>query len=179
MLVGGYSQDVSHVPIQTADLPKPAVVASQVVDRETLITFVEEAARTYREAVMSEGYSGLTRVRNAFRVEGGDWKSGSIYLWVVSGGGVTLFHGSEPYREGKPTDMVRTDSQGIKIAEELIGGARREGRKFLRYHYDNPAIEGDEETGSPKFGYAVSFAVPNTDQRAVIGSGIYLDTDGG
>ena len=177
VLVGGYSQDVSHVAIQTADLPKPTVVAAQVVDRETLITFVEEAAKTYREAVMSEGYSGLTRVRNAFRVEGGDWKSGSIYLWVVSGGGVTLFHGSEPYREGKPTDMVRTDSQGIKIAEELIGGARREGRKFLRYHYDNPAIEGDEELGSPKFGYAVSFAVPNTDQRAVIGSGIYLDVD--
>ena len=177
VLVGGYSQDVSHVAIQTADLPKPAVVAAQVVDRETLITFVEEAAKAYREAVMSEGYSGLTRVRNAFRVEGGDWKSGSIYLWVVSGGGVTLFHGSEPYREGKPTDMVRTDSQGIKIAEELIGGARREGRKFLRYHYDNPAIEGDEELGSPKFGYAVSFAVPNTDQRAVIGSGIYLDID--
>ena len=178
VLVGGYSQDVSDVPILTADLPKPAVVASQVKDRETLITFVEEAAKAYREAVMSEGYSGLTRVRNAFREEGGDWKSGSIYLWVVSGGGVTLFHGSEPYREGKPTDMVRTDSQGIKIAEELIGGARREGRKFLRYHYDNPAIEGDEETGSPKFGYAVSFPVANTDQRAVIGSGIYIDTDG-
>ena len=179
VLVGGYSQDVSHVPIQVADLPKPAVAASQVVDRETLITFVEEAAKAYREAVTSEGYSGLTRVRNAFRAEGGDWKSGPIYLWVVSAGGVTLFHGSEPWREGKPTDMVRTDSKGIKIAEELIGGARRDGRKFLRYHYDNPAIEGDEETGSPKLGYAVSFPVPNTDQRGVIGSGIYLARDGG
>ena len=178
VLVGGYSQDVSHVPIQMADLPKPAVTASQVVDRETLITFVEEAAKAYRQAVMSEGYSGLTAVRNAFREEGGDWKSGSIYLWVVSGGGVTLFHGSEPYREGKPTDMVRTDSKGVKIAEELIGGARRDGHKFLRYHYDNPAIEGDEDTGSPKFGYAVSFPVPNSDQRGVIGSGIYLDIDG-
>ena len=178
VLVGGYSQDVSHVPVQVADLPKPAVTASGVVDRETLITFVEEAAEAYRGAVMSEGYRGLTGVRNAFRVEGGDWKSGSIYLWVVSGGGVTLFHGSEPWREGKPTDMVRTDSKGVKIAEELIGGARREGRKFLHYHYDNPAIEGDEETGSPKFGYAVSFPVPNSDQRGVIGSGIYLDTDG-
>ena len=174
VLVGGYSQDVSHVPIQIAELPKPAVTASQVVDRETLITFVEEAAKVYREAVLSEGYSALTGIRNAFRVEGGDWKSGSIYLWVVSGGGVTLFHGSEPYREGKPTDMVRTDSKGVKIAEELIGGARREGRKFLQYHYDNPAIEGDEDTGSPKLGYAVSFSVPNTDQKAVIGSGIYL-----
>ena len=175
VLVGGYSQDVSHVPIQVADLPKPSVTASQVVDRETLITFVEEAVKAYGEAVMSEGYRGLTGVRNAFRVEGGDWKSGSIYLWVVSGGGVTLFHGSEPYREGKPTDMVRTDSKGVKIAEELIGGARREGRKFLRYHYDNPAIEGDEETGSPKLGYAVSFPVPNSEQRGVIGSGIYLE----
>ena len=179
VLVGGYSQDVSHVPIQRADLPKPAVTASDVMDRKTLIAFVEDAAKTYRKAVMSEGYSGLTRVRNAFRAEGGHWKSGSIYLWVVSGGGVTLFHGSEPYREGKPTDMVRTDSKGVKIAEELIGGARREGRKFLRYHYDNPAIEGDEETGSPKLGYAVSFPVPNSDQRGVIGSGIYLDANGG
>ena len=175
VLVGGYSQDVSHVPVHLADLPKPTFTASQVVDRESLITFVEEAAKTYRKAVMSEGYRGLTGVRNAFRVEGGDWKSGSIYLWVVSGGGVTLFHGSEPWREGKPTDMWRTDSQGIQIAQELIVGARREGRKFLRYHYDNPAIEGDEETGSPKLGYAVSFPVPNTDQRGVIGSGIYLE----
>ena len=177
MLVGGYSQDVSHVPIQVADLPKPAVVASQVVDRETLITFVEEAAKVYRDAVLSEGYSNLTGVRNAFRVEGGDWKSGSIYLYVVSGGGVTLFHGSEPFREGKTTDMTRTDSKGVRFAEELIGGARREGRKFLRYHYDNPAIEGDEETGSPKLGYAVSMPVPNAEQKLVIGSGIYLESD--
>ena len=101
-----------------------------------------------------------------------------IYLWVVSGGGVTLFHGSEPWREGKPTDMVRTDSRGVKIAEELIGGARREDHKFLHYHYDNPAIGGDEVLGSPKFGYAVSFPVANSDQRAVVGSGIYIEADG-
>ena len=37
--VGGYSQDVSHVPVHVADLPKSAVVASQVVDRETRVTF--------------------------------------------------------------------------------------------------------------------------------------------
>ncbi len=177
VLIGGYSQDVSHVPIRIADLPTPAVTASQVVDRETLVTFVEEAARIYQEAVGSAGGSGLIGVRNALRVEGGDWKSGSIYLYVVSGGGVTLFHGSEQFREGRPTDMTRTDSKGVRFAEELIGGARREGRKFLRYHYDNPAVEGDEETGSPKFGYAVSFQVPNSDQKAVIGSGIYIDTE--
>ena len=177
VLVGGYSQDVSHVQVEIADLPKPPVTASEVVDRETLIAFVEAAAEAYQQAVMSEGYSALTGVRNAFRIEGGDWKSGSIYLYVVSGGGVTLFHGSEPFREGKPTDMTRTDSKGVRFAELLIGVARREGKSFLRYHYDNPAIEGDEETGSPKLGYAVSFPVPNSEQRAVVGSGIYIDTD--
>jgi len=177
VLVGGYSQDVSHVNVRIADLPRPAVTASEVVDRETLITFVEEAARIYQESLKFEGGIPLVEIKNAFRVEGGDWKSGAIYLFVVSGGGVTLFHGSEPFREGNPTDMMRTDSQGVRIAEELIGGARREGRKFLRYHYDNPAVEGDEETGSPKLGYAVSLQLPNTDEKMVIGSGIYIDTD--
>ena len=175
LLVGGFSMDVADVPITIADLPKPPVTASEVVDRETLIAFVDAAAETYQQAVLSEGYSALTGVRNAFRVEGGDWKAGSIYLYVVSGGGVTLFHGSEPFREGQPTDMTRTDSKGVRFAELLIGVARREGQSFLRYHYDNPAIEGDEETGSPKFGYAVSFPVPNSEQRGVIGSGIYVD----
>ena len=177
VLVGGYSQDVSDVPIEIADLPTPAVTASQVVDRETLIAFVEEAAKTYREAVMSEGYSVLTGVRNAFRVEGGDWRSGSIYLWVVSGSGIILFHATEPFREGRPTNMARTDINGVRFAEELIGGARREGRKFVRYHYDDPTVEGDEDTGSPKLGYTVSFPVPNSEQRGVVGSGIYLGGD--
>ena len=177
VLVGGYSQDVSHVQARIADLPRPAVTASEVVDRETLIAFVDAAAEVFSEAIMSGGQSALGGLRNAFRVEGGDWKSGSIYLWIVSEEGVTLFHGSEPFREGNPTDMTRTDSKGVRFAEELIGGARREGRKFLRYHYDDPAIEGDEDIGSPKFGYAVSVNVPNRDQKVVIGSGIYIDTD--
>ena len=179
VLVGGYSQDVSHVPIVIADLPSPAVTASQVVDRETLITFVEEAARVYREGVLSEGFSGLIGIRNAFRLEGGDWKSGSVYLWVVSGGGIILFHATEPFREGKPTDLTRTDINGLRFAEELIEGARREGQKFVEYYYDDPTIEGDEDTGSPKLGYAVSFSLPNSEQKGVIGSGIYLGNEEG
>ena len=52
---------------------------------------------------------------------------------------------------------------------QSCAGACRSGTGHVG-EWDNPAIEGDEETGSPKFGYAVSFAVANTDQRAVIGS---------
>ncbi len=177
VLVGGYSQDVSDVQVRIADLPTPAVTAAEVVDRETLITFVEEAARIYQEALRFEGGTPLVEIKNAFRVEGGDWKSGSIYLYVVSGGGVTLFHGTEPFREGHPTDMTRTDSNGVRFAEELIGGARREGRKFLLYHYDDPTIEGDEDTGSPKLGYTVSLQLGASEEKLVIGSGIYIPRD--
>ena len=173
-LVGGYSQDVSHIPIRVADLPKPAVAASQVVDRATLVAFVESAARMYRDAVLSPGYQDLAGVRNAFRAEGGDWRSGSVYLWIVSAGGIIFFHATEPFREGKLTDMTRTDINGLRFAEELIGGARREGSKFLEYYYDDPTTAGDDDTGSPKLGYAVSFPGANTTQRVVVGSGIYL-----
>ena len=180
VLVGGYSQDVSHAPLRIADLPKPAVTASQVVDRETLVAFVEAAARVYSErALNTAGYRDFAAVRNAFRQEGGYWKSGSVYLWVVAAGNITFFHATEPFREGRPTDLTRTDINGVMFAEELIGGARREGRKFLQYFYDDPTVQGDEDTGSPKLGYAVSIPVFDTGQKAVIGSGVYLGARAG
>lgn len=70
--------------------------------------------------------------------------------------------------------MRRTDIKGIRFTEELIGGAIREGRKFLRYHHDDPIVTGDEDTGPPKPGYAVSVDLPDTDQKLMAGSGIYL-----
>ncbi len=175
VLVGGYSQDTSHAPLRIADLPRPAVTASQVVNRETLVAFVEAAAKVYSDrALNTEGYRDFAAVRNAFRVEGGDWKSGSVYLWIVAAGNIIFFHATEPFREGQATDLTRTDINGVMFAEELIGGARREGRKFLQYYYDDPSIEGDEDTGSPKLGYAVRVPVFDTGQFAVIGSGVYL-----
>ena len=179
VLVGGYSQDTSHAPLRIADLPRPAVTASQVVDRETLVAFVEAAAKVYSErALNTAGYRDFAAVRNAFRQEGGDWKSGSVYLWIVAAGNIIFFHATEPFREGRPTDLTRTDINGVRFAEELIEGARREGRKFLQYNYDDPSIEGDEDTGSPKYGYAVSIPVFDTGKKAVIGSGIYLGGGG-
>ena len=180
VLVGGYSQDTSHAPLRIADLPTPAVTASQVVDRETLVAFVEAAATVYSErALNTEGYRDFAAVRNAFRQEGGHWKSGSVYLWIVAAGNITFFHATEPFREGKATDLTRTDINGVMFAEELIEGARREGRKFLKYYYDDPTVEGDEDTGSPKLGYAVSIPVFQTGQKAVIGSGVYLGARAG
>ena len=115
--------------------------------------------------------------RNAFREEGGHWRAGSVYLWIVGSEGMTILHAAEQYREGKPTDMDRVDSNGLSFPKLLIGGALENGRQFLEYYYDNPEISGDEQTGSPKFGYAVTFNAPNSDQKVVIGSGIYPKSD--
>jgi len=113
-------------------------------------------------------------VRNAFREKGGPWRAGSIHPWLAGSRSITLFHAAERFREGKPTDMERVDSNGLPFPRLLIGGALREGRKFLRYHYDDPEVEGDEDTGSPKFGYATSFNAPKSDRKVVVGSSIYL-----
>lgn len=180
VLVGGYVQDVSHVPIKYADLPRPAVTAAEVVDRETLIAFVEEAAKAYQIGVMSENFSGLTEIRNAFRQEGGYWKQGSIYLWLVSGAGIILFHATDSELEGRLANVDRVDVNGVRFVHEMITGAReQEEGKFLEYNFDDPTIEGDEETGSPKIGYAKGFPVPNSNQKLIVGSGIFLSDDPG
>ena len=175
-LVGGYSKDLSAAPLAGKDIPPPRVTAAEVVDEESLVAFVEAAADAYRTAYESDNLGDIIAVRNAFREKGGPWRAGNVYLWLVGSKGITLFHGFETWREGKPTDMERVDSNGLPFPKLLIGGALREGRKFLRYYYDDPEREGDEDTGSPKFGYAVSFNAKGSDQKVVVGSGIYLKT---
>lgn len=173
-MVGGYTQDLSTAPLAGKDIPPPPVTAAEVVDKESLVAFVEAAADAYRGAYETEKHGGLMAIRNAFRKKGGAWRSENVYLWLVGSKGYTIFHATEQYREGKPTDMERVDSNGLPFPKLLIGGALREGRKFVRYYYDDPEIEGDEDTGSPKFGYAVSFNAQGSDQKVVVGSGIYL-----
>ena len=175
-LVGGFSKDLSSAPLAGADIPPPPVTAAEVVDKESLVAFVEAAADAYRRTYETEKHGGLMALRNAFREKGGPWRSGNVYLWLVGSEGYTIFHGFETWREGKPTDMERVDANGLPFPKLLIGGAIREGRKFLRYYYDDPEVEGDEDTGSPKFGYAVSFKARGSDQKVVVGSGIYLKT---
>lgn len=176
VMVGGYAQDLSHVPVEVPDLPRPAVTAAEVVDRETLTTFVEEAATAFRAAYLTENFSGVSAVKNAFRAEG-DWKSGSVYVWVVSDEGYVVFHGSEQHREGKRSNLNREDINGIQFVRELIATGAA-GGGYVEYNYDNPAVEGDEDTGSPKVGYATSFTLPGRDDHPfVVGSGIYYGSD--
>ena len=58
----------------------------------------------------------------------------------------------------------------MKLFDGILAAALG-GGGFTEYLWDNPAMEGDEETGSPK----VAYLVPVTIGEAwmILGSGIY------
>ena len=51
------------------------------------------------------------------------------------------------------------------------------GGGFVEYHFDNPDVEGDEEEGSLKVGYALELTFEDDDRKLVIGSGFYPASD--
>ena len=173
VLVGGYYQDVSNVVTAIPEMARPEVTASEVVDRETLKTFVKAAAQIYRETML-DNYSQLPYVKNAFRMEGSYWKSGSIYTFIMSRDGYVLFHGADPSREGRIA-LDLEDSYGVKIVKRLIDAATA-GGDYVEYHYNDPTVEGDEAFGSPKLTYAQGFRLPDRDQLFIVCAGIYLES---
>ena len=145
----------------------PQIRAEEVVDRETLRLFVEEAVRIASAGIASadEAYGWFDA---NFRPEG-QWRQGEIYLYAIDLNGVSFFSAATPDLEG--TDLSDlTGVEGVRINEELIAAAMA-GGGFVEYLWPNPAVEGDEETGSPKLGYAALLSIGDVD--LVLGSGIY------
>lgn len=157
--VGGCSDD----PVS----PDDPVTADRVVDRETLRAFVDRAATTVEEAVSSPAQA-YPFANATFRPEG-EWRSGSIYLFVLALDGLGLFHATNPSLEGTSLWDLE-DLNGVKMVQALIAEANQ-GGGFVDYLWDNPAVTGDEEEGSPKVGYATLATVAGDD--IVIASGFY------
>ena len=146
------------------------ITAADVVDRETLRDFVHAAVAYAEQATTVAEYMGLLQ---EFRVEG-RWRHGSIYVFVLLPDGTLLFHGANPDLDGQNI-YESEDSNGVKYTQELLAAAA-EGGGYVEYLFDNPAIEGDEESGSPKVSYVVPFSAFGQD--AVVGSGFYPESPG-
>ena len=173
ILIGGYYQDVSQAslpPLDPSSFPIPEVTAADVVDRETLKAFVQGTLERFFTIVEQIGAEQLLQNLHIFREDGSPWRQGSVYFFVFSTDGHVLFHGADPSLEFNTSNLDKEDVNGVKYLRELIRVAK-EGGGFVQYNFDDPAVTGDEDTGSPKLSYA-ELQVAN-DQEFVVGAGLY------
>lgn len=173
ILVGGYYQDLSQVPPPVYDLsliPTPEIRAADVTDLESLRAFVTGAMQAYVAALQEHGVERYRDILNVFRAEEGDWRHGSIYLFIFATNGYVIFHAADRTREARNA-LDFEDINGLKVVQELIKAARA-GGGYVEYYYNDPIIIGDEDTGSPKISYAQSFTARNG-REIVVGAGLY------
>ena len=176
LLVGGYYQDLSDVGTDGSEFPDPPrITAANVVGRETLKAFVRGSVKWTLEAV---GEFGVDRRRmlEEFRREGGPWRLGSTYLYVLTEEGYVFFHGARPDQQGR-NQIELQDRNGFKFVKALID-AGTSGGGYVEYYWDDPSVEGDEDIGSPKVGYTEAVTFPDdfplyAGQTMIIGSGFY------
>ncbi len=176
ILVGGYRNELSDVELDIPPIPWDGKTsAADVKDEESLKKFVSETVEFLQDPTTLSTYS-IGQLRNAFQQEGGHWKSGSVYIWLVSSENYNLFHGFDRDLEHHPSNFNRVDETGQKFVEILVNGARDniEEGKFLQYFYDSPNLDTDGPEA--KLGYTKSFRFPFTEPNQpyiVLGSGIY------
>ena len=130
ILIGGYYQDISHVAPPEYDLsliPRPEVTAADVADLENLRAFVTGALRAYVTALQEHGTDRYRDILNVFRAEEGDWRHGSVYLFIFTTNGYVIFHAADRTREARNA-LDLEDINGFKIVQELIKVARAGGR---------------------------------------------------
>ena len=170
IVAAGFYMDLSGVGDEANIFEILEITARDVQDRESLKAFVE-GIRVIIPILEENGPAYLATIQAAIRTEGEDFKYDSIYLIVLNTEGLVIFHGASPDFDGK--NMIDLeDANGVKIVQEIIAAAAA-GGGFVEYHWDNPAVEGDEDIHSPKLTYAIPIKVFGQD--FVVAAGIYLD----
>lgn len=188
ILVGGFYRDLGDLPSgDPVSVPRPNVTASEVVDRETLKAFVQGVLKAFSAALERIGLEKVGQIRDIFRDEGGYWKHGSIYAFVVTTAGYVVFHGADPERENRFANVDIEDANGVRFVHELFRVAR-EGGGYVEYTWDDPTVDEDgdgELLGDTTGSFKVSYALLHTHlgEEYVIAAGIYrrgpdFDEDG-
>ncbi len=94
--------------------------AGDVVDRETLMAFVETAKDSLESAA---DFAEVSRLLEAFRTED-DWKAGSVYLVAMTAEGLVQFHAADVTFEDKNVIDLE-DARGTKIVRDMLDAAGR------------------------------------------------------
>ncbi len=179
ILLTGFDLQRIHLAQEEIDYGDPAVTAMDVMDRESLKAFVNEAGRY---CIGLQGRDDIDRAKIALRDPNGPWRHGSVYLYVLDlVSNIILIHGAFPDRfELRPlTPTVKDVVTGEFVLPQVLEAARSnpEGG-FVEYYFDDPNDDSDS-ADIPKVGYARQFTTElDIGGRVIplnfiIGSGFY------
>ena len=143
--------------------PAPAQTAATVVDDDSLQAFVERAA-DFAES-RTDAASAYEFFDATFRPEG-EWRSGEIYLFVVTTEARVVFHATIPDIEGNDHSEF-VDKNGVRLVVELVEKAQA-GGGFVEYHV---TLEGHPREGELKVAYAALIELDG--EHLVIASGYH------
>ncbi len=147
VVVGGYYQDLSFLEVSVPDdLEYPDVSASDVKDRETLKQFVEGSATWATQLYEAIGLAGAQQLKVEFRKDaedGGFFRDGLVYLYLVTPEGYVVFHGLDAWREGR-TVINNPDLRGDSTFVRRIIDSALNGGGYVDYWWNNPDDPNDD-----------------------------------
>ena len=183
VLLAGFDLNETHVVEEDIDYGDPTVTARDVVDRETLKTFVTQAGEWFLEIQKTGDLTALSKAKIALRDENGPYRHGNVYLYILDRvSNIIRVHAAFPDRyELRPLiPTVRDVVTGEFVLTQVIEAAKSspEGG-FVEYYFDDPTDDTDS-ADIPKVGYAREFtgSLQIADGRVVplniiAGSGFY------
>ena len=182
MLLAGFNLNETHVVQEDLDYGDPTITARDVVDRETLKTFVTQAGEWFIEIQKTGDLTAISKAKIALRDPNGPWRHGNVYIYIIDLiSNLTRVHGGFPNKfELRPPGITRDAITGELVWDLLLAAATSspEGG-FWEYHFDDPNDDTDS-ADIPKVGYSREFkgSIQTADGKVVplniiAGSGFY------
>ncbi len=182
MLLAGFDLNETHVVEEDLDYGDPIITARDVVDRETLKTFVTQAGEWFIEIQKTGDLTAISKAKIALRDPNGPWRHGNVYIYIIDLiSNLTRVHGGFPNKfELRPPGITRDAITGELVWDLLLAAATSspEGG-FWEYHFDDPNDDTDS-ADIPKLGYSREFkgSIQTADGKVVplniiAGSGFY------
>ncbi len=182
MLLAGFHLNETHVVQEDLDYGDPTITARDVVDRETLKTFVTQAGEWFIEIQKTGDLTAISKAKIALRDPNGPWRHGNVYIYIIDLiSNLTRVHGGFPNKfELRPPGITRDAITGELVWDLLLAAATSspEGG-FWEYHFDDPNDDTDS-ADIPKVGYSREFkgSIQTADGKVVplniiAGSGFY------
>lgn len=171
--------------------------ASEVVDAETLKSFVRGAVEAFKSRFnVTPRPANLQPFRPLLRRTDGPWRHGDIYLFIMLDNNQVIFNANDPALEDTSLDI--TDINNCNVGEEIIRVIRGQDREcpelgllpensegFVEYRWDNPDDPNDDDLRfkeggrkdlspgtTPKLSYVESYETPRG-VSFIVGAGVY------